>query len=207
MFTFSTLVLLCVVGFWLYAMRRPAEPANDPDVQRVHNRWIIGGGLLLPSFSILLLLTFGIPIGHRMLPLPPADGEVVEVHVIGHQWWWEIEYPDAQPSRSVTTANEIHIAVGRTAKLVLDSRDVIHSFWAPGLGGKRDLTPGHTTHLAFQADSAGEYWGQCAEFCGASHANMRLRVFVETDSAFQAWVDRQRSPAAAPAPAKAPCCG
>jgi len=79
----------------------------------------------------------------------------------------------------------------------MTSADVIHSFWVPRLGGKRDLIQGRTNRIAFRADSTGEYWGQCAEFCGASHANMRLRVVVQSDSVFQRWVDQQR---AAPAP-------
>jgi cytochrome c oxidase subunit 2 len=184
MFTFSTLVLLCVVGFWLYAMRRPAEPVNDPDVQRVHNRWIIGGGLLLPGFSILLLLVFGIPIGHRMLPLPPAEGEVVEVHVIGHQWWWEVKYPGTD----IALVNEVHIPADVPVDIHLTTADVIHAFWVPRLGGKLDAIPGRTNILRLHTDQPGSYRGQCAEFCGLHHAHMQFTVEVHSPDDFQHWL-------------------
>ena len=92
----------------------------------------------------------------------------------GHQWWWEVNYHDDVPNRRVTTANEIHIPVGRPVLLRLNSQDVIHSFWVPDLNGKRDLIPGKESSLWIQADSAGVYRGQCAEFCGYQHAKMAL---------------------------------
>jgi cytochrome c oxidase subunit 2 len=115
------------------------------------------------------------------------------VEVVGHQWWWEFRYPDL----GIVTANELHFPVGRPVGLAMTTVDVLHSFWIPALGGKRDVINNRTNYLAFRPDTLGEYLGQCAEYCGASHANMRLRVVVETDSAFQAWVDRQ---VAGPAP-------
>jgi cytochrome c oxidase subunit 2 len=123
-----------------------------------------------------------------------APAGAVRVEVIGHQWWWEFRYPEL----GIVTANELHLPRGKPVQLDMTSADVIHSFWAPGLGGKRDLTPGRTTRIAFRPDSLGEVAGQCAEFCGASHANMRLRVFVESDSAFAAWAARQQTAAAVP---------
>jgi len=123
----------------------------------------------------------------------PVDG-ALEVEVIGHQWWWEFRYP----ALAVTTANEMHVPQGRTVTLRMTSADVIHSFWAPKLGGKRDVLPGRVTRIAFTPDSVGEFMGQCAEFCGESHANMRLRLVVDTPADFEAWVAGQRT--APPAP-------
>jgi cytochrome c oxidase subunit 2 len=94
----------------------------------------------------------------------------------------------------IVTANELHVPQGRTVALAMTSADVIHSFWAPRLGGKRDVMPGRTTRIAFRADSVGDFPGQCAEFCGESHANMRLRLVVDAPAEFDAWVGRQKTP-------------
>jgi cytochrome c oxidase subunit II len=120
------------------------------------------------------------------------------IEVTGHQWWWEITYPDTDPSRRVTTANELHIPVGEAVKVALASRDVIHSFWVPALHGKRDLITGHQTHIWLKADRPGVLEGQCAEFCGLQHARMRLKVFAEEPAQFAAWLEGQRAPGAEP---------
>jgi cytochrome c oxidase subunit 2 len=114
--------------------------------------------------------------------------------VRGWQWWWEFRYPDL----GVVTANELHLPAGRPVVLHLEGPDVIHSFWVPQLGGKRDVTPGRLNRITLTPDAPGEYWGQCAEFCGASHANMGMRVFVRTAADFDAWVARQKAPPAEP---------
>jgi cytochrome c oxidase subunit 2 len=93
----------------------------------------------------------------------------------------------------IHTANEIHLPVGRPVRFLLDSADVIHSFWIPAMGGKRDVVPGHTNEFTFTPEAAGEYIGECAEFCGLSHANMRFQVFVQTAVAFDDWRARQSS--------------
>lgn len=123
-----------------------------------------------------------------------APAGAMSVDVVGHQWWWEYRYADL----NIVTANELHLPLGRTVELSLTSADVIHSFWAPRLGGKRDVLPGRTTHLSFTPDSVGVFSGQCAEFCGASHANMRLRVVVDDSAGFAAWVAGQRAPPPSP---------
>ncbi len=124
---------------------------------------------------------------------PPADA--LPVRVIAHQWWWEFQYP----TLGVTTANELVIPVGRPIRATVTSADVIHSFWVPQLGGKMDAIPGRENTLWLQADVEGTYHGQCAELCGISHANMRLRVRAVSESEFQRWVEAQRAPAAQPA--------
>jgi len=122
----------------------------------------------------------------------------VSIAITGHQWWWEIQYEDAIPSRRVVTANEFHIPVGRPVVVKVTSRDVIHSFWVPNLQGKRDLIPGYTTALWLQADRAGVFRGQCAEFCGLGHAHMALDVVAESDNDFERWLDGMRAPAPSP---------
>jgi cytochrome c oxidase subunit 2 len=119
---------------------------------------------------------------------PPPDA--LQIEVVGHQWWWEYRYP----ALGIVTANELHLPQGRPVVLNITSADVIHSFWAPKLHGKRDAMPGHVTRLVFTPDSAGTYLGQCAEFCGESHANMRLRVTVQPPAEFGAWVAAQVAP-------------
>jgi cytochrome c oxidase subunit 2 len=125
--------------------------------------------------------------------------------VIGHQWWWEFRYPQY----GVVTANELYLPIGRTVNFELKTADVIHSFWIPRLGGKRDLIANHTNYLWFTPDSVSEnaFNGSCNEYCGASHANMRFRVFTVTPAEFEQWTIHQKSPAvfgAAPAAGTAP---
>jgi cytochrome c oxidase subunit 2 len=118
----------------------------------------------------------------------------LEVTVRGWQWWWEFRYP----SLDVVTANELHVPVGRPVVVTLEGFDVIHSFWVPQLGGKRDVVPGRLNRITLTPDRPGEYWGQCAEFCGASHANMGLRVIVQEPAAFEQWAAAQKAPAPEP---------
>lgn len=124
---------------------------------------------------------------------PPRD-DAITIEVVGHQWWWEFRYPEY----GIVTANEMHIPVDRQVTLNITSDDVIHSFWLPRLSGKRDAILGRQTQLKFVPDSIGEYFGQCAEFCGTSHANMRVRAYVSSQEDFDAWVANQQLPAAEP---------
>ena len=118
----------------------------------------------------------------------------ITVRAIGHQWWWEFQYP----GKGVITANELHLPVGKTVNLELESVDVIHSFWIPAFAGKKDLVPGRTNHLWFTPEDTGTFPGQCAEFCGASHANMYFKVVVQTPEEFDAWLAQQKAPVAPP---------
>jgi cytochrome c oxidase subunit 2 len=125
--------------------------------------------------------------------------EALPIRVTGHQWWWEVEYPDpADPSRTFRTANELHLPLDRPARLELQSADVIHSLWIPALHGKRDLIPGRTTSLTVTPRAPGAYRAVCGEFCGLQHAHMAMEVHVEADAAFADWQARQRRPAVVP---------
>ncbi|MGI9079083.1 MAG: cytochrome c oxidase subunit II [Gemmatimonadaceae bacterium] len=117
----------------------------------------------------------------------PADA--IKVEVIGHQWWWEFRYTDL----GVTTANELVLPVGRTANFALTSKDVIHSFWIPSMGGKRDVIANRMNYIYFKPDSAFAWNGFCAEYCGTSHANMRFKVFTVSPAEFDAWISHQKT--------------
>jgi cytochrome c oxidase subunit 2 len=115
--------------------------------------------------------------------------------VIGHQWWWEFRYPQY----GVVTANELYLPAGRTVNFQLNSRDVIHSFWAPQLGGKRDVIANRTNYIWYTPDSslAGSVFnGFCAEYCGSSHANMRFHVYTVAPADFESWAAHQKEAAA-----------
>ncbi|PAU61539.1 cytochrome c oxidase subunit II [Pseudomonas indica] len=197
MLGFASLVLLGVTALWLYAMHRAPRETSAEQARRINRRWIVGGGLLLPGLSILLLLAFGIPAGHRLLPLPLAEPPL-RIEVTGHQWWWEVRYPDG-----VVTANQLHIPAGRPVDLAVSSADVIHSFWVPRLGGKLDMIPGRRHVLRLQADRPGTYRGQCAEFCGSQHAHMAIHVVAHDEPAFQAWLAARRERRFSPPPGEA----
>jgi cytochrome c oxidase subunit 2 len=183
---FGVLVLV----LWRFR-ERPGRPQVPPQV-RGHT----GLELAWTFLPAVVLLFIAIPtiqvIFRTQSAATPRDA--LEVRVRGWQWWWEFRYPRLD----VVTANELHLPVGRPAFLVLEGPDVIHSFWVPQLGGKRDVVPGRLNHLVLTPERAGEYWGQCAEFCGASHALMGLRVVVEEPSAFERWVAAQKAPPAEP---------
>jgi cytochrome c oxidase subunit 2 len=149
----------------------------------------------------LLLVGVGVFTVATLVDLDRAPkGDVVNVKVIGHQWWWEYQYPDYK----VTTANELHIPTGRPVFVRVTSVDVIHSFWAPALNGKMDAVPGRLNHLALKADKPGQtYLGQCTEYCGLSHANMRIRVVTHTQADFAKWIADQQRSAAVPASGEA----
>jgi cytochrome c oxidase subunit II len=119
--------------------------------------------------------------------------------VTANQWWWDVEYHSPDASRTVHTANEIHLPVGVPAEVILKSNDVIHSLWIPNLAGKQDLIPGRVTDLQLVPRKAGQYRGQCAEFCGIQHSLMALDVTVESKADFQRWYQAQLQPAPPPA--------
>ena len=153
---------------------------------------VIGGGALGPAV-VLLILAFANLRTLIAVAAPSATPDLT-LDVIGHQWWWEVRYPD----QGFSTANEIHIPSGRVVLVHLTSVDVIHSFFVPRLAGKTDLNPGMSTSMWFDADVPGQYRGQCAEYCGIQHARMALTVFAEDAGQFAAWVATQQQPAAPP---------
>ncbi len=221
-FWIATAVFIVVEGLLLYLVvryrHRKGRREIPPQVhgnQRLEIAWTIVPAIILVGVAIPTVS------GIYALAAKPA-GRVLEVNVIGHQWWWEFDYPGLD----ITTANVLHIPVGEPVYVSLCAAgagykgvpapnacqpggptgqppaavgdDVIHSFWVPRLAGKQDVVPGRTNHLVLQADRPGTYTGQCAEFCGLSHAYMRLEVVAQTRSDFDAWVRQQQANAVTP---------
>jgi cytochrome c oxidase subunit II len=194
-FAWAVVVFVIVEGLLLFALIRFRARPGAPMPKATHGHTVLEVAWTLAPALILVMVA--VPTIRTIFKTQaPAPAGALRVQVIGHQWWWEYKYPDL----GVVTANELHVPVGKTIALELTSADVIHSFWAPAVAAKRDVVPGHVNHIVFTPDSIGTYLGQCAEFCGDSHANMRLRVMVEGDSAFQAWVTTQKAPPVEPAP-------
>jgi cytochrome c oxidase subunit 2 len=160
------------------------------------------GGIVAGATALTVIILFALLVSSfftgRAISVAP-ELLVDNIEVIGHQWWWEIRYNDATPANIFTTANEIHIPVGRPVQLKLVSRDVIHSFWVPNLHGKKDLIPGHDSVLVLQADRPGLFRGQCAEYCGLQHAHMSLVVIAEPPDQFDNWLSGQRQDGIQPA--------
>jgi cytochrome c oxidase subunit 2 len=156
----------------------------------------VGGAITITVLTLFSVLGFSLVTGKSAAG--PQSKNPVTIQVIGHQWWWEVRYPNPQADLTVITANEIHIPVGTPIVVLTASRDVIHSFWAPNIDGKRDLLPGYQSAFSFQVDKPGIYRGQCAEFCGEQHAHMGFEMFAESAENFNAWLSQQRKPAAEP---------
>jgi cytochrome c oxidase subunit 2 len=167
-----------------------------PEGERRMTNVIIGAvaatGVILFVFLIASFST------GRALSARLAEQNAVTIEVTGQQWWWQVRYLDQNAPNIFTTANEIHIPVGLPVTLKLQSVDVNHSFWVPNLSGKKDLIPGKQTIMWLQADRAGLYRGQCAEYCGLQHAHMALYVVAEPVEQFNAWLAAQRAAAAQP---------
>jgi cytochrome c oxidase subunit 2 len=160
---------------------------------------------LTQAVAVAVTLTIGILVGLLVVSVWTGRtmaslhaSSAVTIEVTGHQWWWEISYDDAVPSRRVITANEIHLPLNRPVVLKVTSRDVIHSFWAPNLQGKRDLIPGYTTAIWLRAERPGVFRGQCAEFCGLQHAHMAFDIVAEPEAEFERWLEAMRQPATPP---------
>ncbi|HEV2912330.1 MAG TPA: cytochrome c oxidase subunit II [Pyrinomonadaceae bacterium] len=171
------------------------DTSPEPKRERLMTRIVAGAvGLTVVILFVFLITDF---FTGRAL-YSHADPQALTIKITGQQWWWDVEYETEPASSIVHTANEIHIPTGQLVKFRLTSTDVIHSFWVPNLNGKKDLIPGHEITLTFQADRAGEYRGQCAEFCGYQHAHMAFTVVAEAPEKFYEWMNRQRAPSVEP---------
>ncbi|HKP12317.1 MAG TPA: cytochrome c oxidase subunit II [Blastocatellia bacterium] len=199
MLAVCTAVFLLVLGFLLHgvyrAWRREAAATDDQSKRRMTRA--VTAATAATTLILFVLLVASVMTGRAISTKP--DSDVIDVEVVGHQWWWEFTYKDAAASQQVSSANELHVPVGKTVVLKLTSRDVIHSFWAPNLQGKKDLIPGHFIIFPLRADREGTFRGQCAEFCGPQHAHMAFTVIAEPEDRFLAWLDAQRQPARPPA--------
>ncbi len=184
-------IVIAMVGIILWQFRVKHHHADDVPTQIHGNSKLEIAWTILPGVILLPIAVFTVA---TVFDLAQKPDDALVVDVVGQQWWWEFDYPD----QGIITANEIVIPTGRDVQVRISSRDVIHSFWIPALNGKRDAVPGRVSSITLQADKAGEYWGQCAEFCGLSHANMRIRAVALAPDDFEAWVANQQKPAVEP---------
>jgi cytochrome c oxidase subunit 2 len=195
-------VYVLVLGFLFWSIWRSLRNAGaeggptDAGMERaLHAGLGLWTAIIVAGLATLATASFLVD---RALAAARADREVIAIRVTAHQWWWRIEYRDPATGAAMETANELHLPVGRTARIELHAADVIHSFWLPNLGGKMDVIPGRVNTLDVTPRRIGWYRGQCAEFCGLQHALMALDLRVASEEEFAAWLAAQRAPAAAP---------
>ena len=177
------LVWIGMVGLAFFAVR--ARKDVDRDGQA---KWMILFGAALPAGVLAILLAYGLTLLPPLIASAPEG--TLRISVIGKQWWWRIRYqlPDG---RSVELANEVRLPVGEPVEFLLESDNVIHSFWIPSLGGKMDLIPGRVNRLLLRPLKTGSFRGMCAEFCGRAHAKMYFEAIVVPRAEFDAWLALQ----------------
>jgi cytochrome c oxidase subunit II len=185
----ATLVVVAVAAAVFYAMVRFRDRPGAPEPPQIHGNtklelaWTAAPALLLVVLYVLTVRT--------MATVEAEVPSALRVRVIAHQWWWEFEYPDL----GIVTANELHLPVGQPVWLDLASADVVHNFWIPRFGWKKDNTPNQVTPIHVVVEQPGVYDGSCNEFCGVQHAWMRVRAVASSPEEFQAWVARNQQPA------------
>jgi cytochrome c oxidase subunit 2 len=202
------IVVVWALLAWIAMRRRGTFDEHDDVHARDGQQWILIGGVIIPviTLGVTLVLTL------RTMSSFPLESSIRAsvcsavtstcptpvIEVTGHQWWFGVRYLFDKADDEVRGTTEIHIPVGRPMDIALVTRDVIHSFWVPRLHGKVDLVPGQTNYVRLQADAPGVYDGQCGEFCGVEHANMRVQVVAQTPEDYAAWLAHQRTAARAP---------
>lgn len=198
-FWWTMLILVVVLAILAYVLIRFRERPGQERPKQIHGH--VGMEIAWTIAPALIVVAIVIPTirGVFAVQRPPEEGALV-VEVTGKRYWWRFHYPEL----GVTTANELHLPVGRPVSLRLESEDVIHSFWVPRLGGKRDVNPVVTkpegeewerNWMHFTIREEGVYWGQCAEFCGEAHSLMGIRVVAQSEENFQSWVQEWKTPA------------
>lgn len=191
----SILIFVLVIGTLIWILIRDRDRGGN----KVTPPQLYGklAWAAIPLLAIILLdgTDFALTAKTMFAVASPAPApQDIQLHVVGHRWWWEFDYTN----QNIKTANELHIPLGATVQITLDSVDVIHSFWVPQLTGKTDVIPGQTNHMWITGNQVGEFIGQCAEFCGTEHAMMRIKVVVQSQADFDAWATNQQKLAAQP---------
>jgi cytochrome c oxidase subunit 2 len=200
-FWLAVIVFIGVQGGLLYLLWRfRARPGHELPEQTHGNTTLEIGWTIAPAVILVIMAvpTIQTIFALESAPPPSPDGnQPLVVEVVGKQWWWEFKYPEITLANGepLTTANEMVIPTGRTVYLSISSDNVIHSFWVQQLMGKIDAMPNHDNRLWFTAEEPGQYFGQCAEYCGIQHAQMQMNVIAMTPADYQAWVDRSSRPA------------
>jgi cytochrome c oxidase subunit 2 len=189
-------IVVVAIGYCVFRFRD--RPDRDEMPEQTHGKPALEIGLTIAP--AVLLAVIGVFTVKTIFDLEEQPDDALQIDVVGQQWWWEFNYPSltTEAGGPIVTSGEMVIPAGEPVALRLTSRDVIHSFWIPPLNGKRDAVPGRVHRLTMEADEPGEYWGQCAEFCGLSHANMRMRVVALSADDWDRWVANQQRLAAEP---------
>ena len=192
----ATLIFVGVVSALIFGIVRYRDRPNAPEARQFHgNTKLEIAWTITPS--VILFIILAVTIGTMFaIASPPGNQTDITVNAIGHQWWWEFQYPD----QHIVTADEMVIPINARVHVNLISDNVIHSFWVPSLAGKTDVIPGHDNTLWLKGTSIGQFRGECAEFCGTQHAHMDFQVDVRSQNDYQAWVSQQQATAAAPVP-------
>lgn len=190
--TYAAIVVFVVVqGLIIYTVMKYRERPGGPEAQQFHGNFTVELTSTIITALVFIVVLAATVSTQRVLsaPLesPPADA--ITVKVIGHQWWWEFQYPDDD----IVTASDLVVPTGTTVLLNITSADVIHSFWVPMLAGKIDAIPGRMNRMWIKADADGTYSAQCAEFCGIEHAMMRFQVRAVGPNEYKEWVVRQKT--------------
>jgi cytochrome c oxidase subunit II len=193
LFAIAAIVFVVVMGLLSYALFRRRRAGGSVGGTVGSSRFFVAiGGGLVPAIILVGVMIYTVSV-QRALSMPSEPA--LRVQLIGHQWWWEVRYPD----EGVVTANEVHIPAGTPVLFELTSADVIHSFWPPQLQAKMDMLPGQTNTTWLTADQPGVYRAQCAEYCGLQHAHMGLMIVAEPEQQYAAWIQGQRENAPRPA--------
>jgi cytochrome c oxidase subunit 2 len=184
----ALLVFVLVEGVLIYAILRFRGKPGDPEPHQSHGNTAVE--IIWTVIPAFILAAIAVPTVRAIFQTNAIPGkDALTVEVVGHQWWWEFRYPEY----NLTTANELHIPVGRTVSLRMGTSDVVHSFWVPKFAAKRDVFPNRETRMWFKAEAEGEYPGQCAEFCGIQHGRMGYRIRAQAPADFQAWVSHMQT--------------
>jgi cytochrome c oxidase subunit 2 len=191
----AVVAIVCVLVLIAITRARARAGGAGVDIDGRAAGWVYFG-VALSSFVLVCALVWTVRVLARV-NAPPGPAALT-IEVTGQQWWWKARYLDEDPSRILTTANEIHIPVGKPVRIELLGADVIHSFWVPALAGKTDAIPGQVNTAWIEASAPGRYRGQCAEYCGVQHAHMGLDIVADPPDAFAKWLDAQLAPAPAP---------
>jgi len=195
----ALLVFVLVEGVLLYAIFRFRGKPGDPEPHQTHGNTTVE--IIWTVIPALILAVIAVPTVKAIFETNATPGkDALTIEVVGHQWWWEFRYPEY----NLTTANELHVPLGRTVSLRMGSSDVIHSFWVPQFAAKRDVFANRETRMWFKAEAEGDYPGQCAEFCGIQHARMAYRIKAQKPEEFQAWVAHMQTLKTKPTPAPPP---
>lgn len=187
-FGFGVIALLLFLGWW--RRNQPSLPGGGGE--RAATAVVIGMGIALPIALLVALFVWSDLLVTRSTAAPAPGSTHMTIHVIGHQYWWEVHYDGTD----VATANEIHIPVRTRVDVELSTADVIHSFWIPELNRKTDMIPGQDNRQLLIANVPGVYRGQCSEFCGLQHAHMAVEVVAQPRAQFDTWLAAQEKPAA-----------